>query len=136
MQIVVLRTHYTDTETAGIMLLDGLMFGYTLEDKMRIGPKVKGATAIPAGLYRLVLSRSARFGRLMPEVLKVPGFEGIRIHGGNSHKDTEGCILVAQQRVNVGRIFTSLEARLTDRLTKAGGNHSIEVIDTHTMLFI
>ena len=60
------------------------------------GAKVFGKTAIPRGKYRLITSESPRFGRILPEVLHVPGFTGIRIHGGNTAEDSHGCILVGQ----------------------------------------
>lgn len=62
--------------------------------------KVKGQTAIPTGSYRLAWTKSQRFGRMMLEVLGVPGFLGIRIHAGNTEADTEGCILPGLSSIN------------------------------------
>jgi len=74
---------------------------YTLEDVVREIPgepvtdwKIPGQTAIPAGLYRIMITYSMRFQRELPLLLNVPGFDGIRIHAGNLAKDTEGCLLV------------------------------------------
>ncbi len=91
------RHTLTGTETLGNLLVDGKMFCYTLEDRVRKPneSKVYGQTAIPAGKYEIVVDMSKRFKRMMPRLLNVPGFEGVRIHGGNTHLDTHGCPLVA-----------------------------------------
>lgn len=64
------------------------------------GTKVPGATAIPRGRYRMRLSMSRRFGKIMPEILNVPEFTGVRAHGGNDEHDTEGCPLLGAVRLS------------------------------------
>lgn len=91
------RHTFTETETLGNLLANGKMFCYTLEDKVRKPgeAKVHGATAIPAGRYEVIVTMSNRFKRLMPLLVKVPNFEGVRLHGGNVHLNSDGCPLVA-----------------------------------------
>lgn len=83
--------------TIGELFLDGLWECYTLEDLVR-DVKLPGRTAIPAGSYDITLDFSPRFGRVLPHLLNVPGFEGIRLHAGNLPDDTSGCILVGRIR--------------------------------------
>ena len=101
MDIRIIRNASRDGATIGRMTVDGVWICYTLEDVVReiAGEpveiwKVQNKTAIPRGIYQVVLSHSNHFGRVMPELLKVPGYSGIRIHSGNKSEDTEGCILV------------------------------------------
>lgn len=97
MVITVKRLYKTDNSTIGEMLIDGVFECFTLEDKER-PVKIKGETAIPKGTYRVIINESNRFKRLLPLLIDVPNFEGVRIHSGNSNHDTEGCILVGQTR--------------------------------------
>jgi len=97
MQITVKRLHKTNTSTIGELLIDGVFECYTLEDVER-PVKIKNETAIPKGTYKVIINKSNRFKRLLPLLLNVPNFEGIRIHSGNTNHDTEGCILVGQTR--------------------------------------
>lgn len=92
------REIFTEQSTVGSLSLDGAFECFTLEDVVREGPKVYGKTAIPYGRYEIAINYSNRFRRLMPLLLRVPGFEGIRIHCGNTAEDTEGCILVGSYR--------------------------------------
>lgn len=84
--------------TEGKLYVDGEFECYTVEDADRRletgGTKVQDKTAIPRGKYKVILSMSNRFKKVLPEVLNVPQFKGVRIHSGNSSKDTEGCIIV------------------------------------------
>lgn len=98
MNIRLVRQYGTDGFTEGKLYIDDVFECYTVEDEDRHleagGTKVYGQTAIPKGTYGLVLSMSPRFKKVLPEILNVPGFTGVRIHSGNSSKDSEGCILV------------------------------------------
>ena len=97
MVITVKRLYKTENSTIGELLIDGVFECFTLEDKER-PVKIKGETAIPKGTYKVIINQSNRFKRLLPLLIDVPNFEGVRIHSGNSNHDTEGCILVGQTR--------------------------------------
>jgi hypothetical protein len=60
--------------------------------------KIKGRSAIPEGRYAVVISYSPKFKQWLPILLGVPMFKGIRIHAGNTAEDTQGCILVGENR--------------------------------------
>ncbi len=106
MILELIRDDELPTRTFGKLFIDGKYFGETLEDTDRElekgGLKVYGESAIPQGRYRVIVSMSRRFGREMPEVLDVPEFRGIRIHGGNGPEDTLGCPLLGQVRTANG----------------------------------
>ena len=95
MQLQLTRKTFTDATTIGELSVDGTFECFTLEDVVR-DEKIKGETAIPAGTYEVAVTFSNRFQRLLPLLLNVPNFEGVRIHSGNRAEDTEGCILVGQ----------------------------------------
>lgn len=96
------RYEATEAYTIGALFLDGRFACYTLEDPCRTGRKIPGETAIPAGVYRVNMEPSQRFGRLMPRLVNVPHFTGILIHGGNRVADTRGCPLVGLERTTQG----------------------------------
>jgi hypothetical protein len=95
MELRVVRHYYAPDCTIGRMLVDGQFECYTLEDGIRTN-KVAGETAIPEGRYPVKITYSNAFRRELPLVEGVRNFTGIRIHSGNSKKDTLGCILVGQ----------------------------------------
>ena len=99
MKIKINRLYKTENSTIGELLIDGKFECFTLEDKER-DVKIKGETAIPRGTYKVIINQSNRFKRLLPLLLNVNGFEGVRIHAGNTNHDTEGCILVGKTRSN------------------------------------
>ena len=96
MLITLIRDTFTPAETLGKLLIDGKPFCDTLEP-----PVVPNAQhpkgAIPEGWYKIQVTRSPKFGRLLPLLYYVPGFDGIRIHAGNNRDHTSGCILVGER---------------------------------------
>lgn len=100
MKITVTRTDYTTTSTISDLAVNGIKVGYTLEDVVRPkeGKKVYGATAIPAGTYAVVPHDSPKFGKIMPMLQNVPGYQYVLLHQGNTNKDSEGCLLVGSTK--------------------------------------
>lgn len=111
------RKYKLPTYTIGKLYIDGEYFCDTLEDKDRgltddmtvseiSNIKIKKETAIPTGTYKITITYSNRFKKNMPLINDVKGFEGIRIHSGNTDKDTEGCILVGFNKIK-GNVINS-----------------------------
>ncbi|HEX8178523.1 MAG TPA: DUF5675 family protein [Pyrinomonadaceae bacterium] len=120
MDIKLVRKTFTEESTMGELFVNGKFQCFTLEDKVR-AVKIHGKTAIPEGIYEVVVTFSNKFKKPLPLLLNVPNFDGIRIHSGNKAADTEGCILVgtskAQDFVGGSRIafkalFPKIEAAL------------------------
>lgn len=125
------RTSLNPSSTLGKLSINGVFECYTLEDTMREVPgtpvsswKVYGDTAIPVGTYEVIIDFSAHFGRMMPHITGVSGFDGIRMHSGNTDRDTLGCILLGQtiggpdlignSRIAFDKFFGKLQAALAD----------------------
>jgi hypothetical protein len=130
MNLYVLR-YPNETGTPGDLIINRRIFCHTLEDPVRpAGVKIPGETAIPAGKYRVVVSLSNRFQKRLPEIIGVPMFAGIRIHGGVCVQNTEGCILAAY---NFWK--NTLWGRASDALTKMldadQGEHWIEIFNCY-----
>jgi hypothetical protein len=131
MEIKVIRKEFTDLTTIGELSINGVFECYTVEDKIRDlkadgSGKVYGKTAIPKGRYQVVLTYSDRFKQVMPLLINVPFFEGIRIHPGNKNEDTHGCLLVGTAK-SKDLISNSKIAyqKLFDKLNKANKKEKI-----------
>jgi hypothetical protein len=145
MRLTLIRIANKPTYCIGKLYIDGEYFCDTLEDVDRglddsmdeseiLKLKVKGQTAIPTGIYTLLLTYSPKYKRIMPLVNNVKGYSGIRIHSGNTHKDTEGCLLVGKNK-EVGKV---LESRATynalfKRLSQTNGKIIIKIQRKYTV---
>ena len=98
----------------------GLRQGMPLEEIKRL--KVYGKTAIPTGTYTILMTYSPKYKKKMPQVMNIPGFEGIRIHPGNTPEDTLGCILPGDNKVK-GKVVDSTKRfnQFVNMLLGAGG---------------
>lgn len=89
--LTLVREIRTETAVLGSFFLNGAFVCYTLEN---------AAKAVPAGCYNVENSKSPKFKRELPLIYnsRVKASRGIRIHRGNSAKDSAGCILVGMGR--------------------------------------
>ncbi len=104
MELTLKRVRQGNNSTLSELYINGRFQCYGLEDTVR-DVKIKGRTAIPAGTYTLGLNRGGgmntaykkRFPDMhqgMIEIRTIPNFSLVYIHIGNTHEDTEGCLLV------------------------------------------
>lgn len=139
MELTLKRQHYTPDTTLGTLDVNGKFFSFVLEDVVRDSDeeKVWGKTAIQSGRYKVIVTRSPKFKRMMPLLVNVPGFSGIRMHGGNTHEHTHGCPLIAKNLVSEERIQGSMESELTALLIASKEDHYITIQDLeHDIDFI
>ena len=131
MKLTLKRIAKKSTYTIGKLYIDGQYFCDTIEDRDRgltsemslkeiKQIKIPKETAIPTGTYKITLDvispkystkdfyiKNANNGRV-PRLLKVPEYDGVLIHCGNTAKDSAGCILVGKNDV-VGMVTHSKE---------------------------
>lgn len=111
MELQLKREIFTDESTIGTLTIDGKFECFILEDRDRglndtltleqiLRVKVYGKTCIPYGRYEVDWTMSARFKVMMPILLKVKGFDGIRIHKGNTEIHSLGCLLCGTRKKN------------------------------------
>ena len=103
------RKYFKEEYTIGDLYLNGKWFCNTIEDKDRglndamelktiQREKIYGVTAIPTGRYKVSITYSSKYKKKMPLLENVKGFYGIRIHSGNTAKDSLGCIIVGENK--------------------------------------
>lgn len=125
-----------DKYTISKLYIDGKYYCDTIEDTVRDLPlecpytsrgqscrcneKIYSETAIPAGTYKVIVTMSNKFGRELPLLVDVPHFLGIRIHRGNTSKDSSGCIIVGENKVK-GTVInsTKYEIDITKKIKEA-----------------
>lgn len=131
MELVLRRKFKGKHYTIGDLTVNGAFFCNTIEDVVRApGVKVYGETAIPFGKYKVVMRYSPKYKKVLPLLLDVPMFDGIRIHSGNTQLDSLGCIIVGENKVK-GKVINS--RKTMDKLLKLfelhkGEQHSITII--------
>lgn len=135
MNIYVVRDDCNETRTLGTMTFPDGYVCQTLEDPVRpAGEKIVHETAIPSGTYNVSVTMSQRFGKMLPLISPVPNFSGIRIHSGNTTKDTSGCLLVGTSRGKYDDIVGSraameqVQKRIADALVSPSGVCTITIV--------
>lgn len=127
-EIMVIRSEFSQTSTLGHLIVDNELWGYTMEDRLRpFGQKVIGLTCIPAGRYEVKLMWSGHFRKTLPRLIDVPFFDGVLFHGGNRPTDSEGCILIGREKKAFDWIFSSLSSQLVQAIEKKGGNAFVTI---------
>ena len=137
MELTLVREPTCEGFTRGELFIDGVHECYTIEDQVRKYKEVPGGTAIPPYLdqeplrFRVVLTKSPRFNKVLPELLNVPDFRAVRIHSGNTADDSEGCIIVGQ-RQGKSAVFESRDAMIElmaalDAATEGGEQIWLEI---------
>ena len=116
MKLTLKRIALRPTYTIGKLYIDDVYFCDTIEDTVRDinkngkfdnrEKKIHSKTAIPYGIYEIKWTYSPRFKKYTPQLMNVPSFEGIRIHAGNTSADTEGCVILGENK-QVGKVLNS-----------------------------
>jgi len=112
LELEIFRKYLKEKYTIGRFSADEKPLCDTVEDKVRDlqdynhdgdyddhgEGKIYGKTAIPAGRYRVLYTMSPKLGRMLPLIVGVYGFSGIRIHGGKNANWSEGCPCVGENK--------------------------------------
>ena len=132
LEFSLVRKWFLPTYTIGKLSVDGTYLCDTLEDKVRDlkdmnhdgdfdepgEGKIYGQTAIPYGRYRIEFIYWKKHNRMVPHLLDVPGFTGILIHGGVTSEDTLGCILVGENKIKGGLLYSRYWCNIVDNMIR------------------
>lgn len=145
MRLTLMRIANRPTYCIGKLYIDGEYFCDTIEDTDRglkdemseeeiLKRKVKGETAIPSGIYPVTITYSPKYKKMMPLISNVKGYSGIRIHSGNTSKDTEGCLIVGKNK-EVGKVLESRNTynTLYKRLVQTKERIIIDIMRKYTV---
>lgn len=125
MELLLERKYLKSNYTISNLSINGKFYCNVIEDVVRdfnkngtfdCGElKISGHTAIPYGEYEIKVTYSPKFKRELPLLLNVKHFEGIRIHRGNTEKDSSGCLIPGENKKK-GMVINSTKYEL--ELTK------------------
>ena len=89
--LILIRDIRANEAVLGRLYHNGVLVCYAIEN---------ASTLIPCGDYRVQNCKSPKFKRELPLLTsdKVSASRGIRIHRGNTFKDSQGCVLVGMSR--------------------------------------
>lgn len=140
MNVLIERKWKKDAYTIGRVFIDDEFYANSMEDRDRgltkdmplkeiERIKVYGETAIPAGEYIVRMTYSPKYRRIMPEILDVPGWSGVRLHSMNTAKDSLGCIGFGKND-KPGWISNSRACMkaFEDRLRAEGGECKLRIV--------
>lgn len=142
MELLLERKYLKSNYTIGNLFINGKFYCNIIEDPVRdinkngsfdCGEiKIKGSTAIPFGEYEIQVTYSHKFKRKLPLLLNVKHFEGIRIHRGNTEKDSSGCLIPGENSKR-GMVLNSTKyelelTNLIENANKKGEKVTIKIV--------
>jgi len=122
--MILIRDSIVNDAVLGSLLIGGTKICDTLENKDKL---------IPCGAYKLSVSKSPKFKRDLVLISNndVPATRGVRIHAGNSAKDSSACVLVGFGRCG----DTILNSRTAETaVTELAKNDPGLIITTNGMI--
>ncbi len=139
------REIFTVKSSIGKLFINGKYFCWTLEDVVRgENIKIPSHTGLPAGDYWVRLRQSPRFNRMLPIIYTEPdgvtikkngvSFRFSLMHGGNHHLHSEGCILVAFNKVDDDTIQGTAEKALVTELQKYEQPFNLKIVNNNKLI--